>query len=363
MEEIQSCEHKCATADNFGECTSFDNLYRGMKASCRNVRWKQSVLRYENNGMLNTHRLKEDIENGTYKIQKYQTFEIFEPKKRTIVATRIRDRQFQHALVDNYVYDELTRHFIADNCACQKGRGIDYCLKRFKKHLLRYYTENGQSNDGYYAKLDIENYFGSIDHEILKEELKKYIHDECILAELYRIIDSYGGVGLGLGSQCNQLFALTLLNGLDHFIKEQLKIKFYIRYMDDFILLHQDRDYLRQCVKQIEDYIERLHLRLNKKKTMLHPIRHGMKLLKWRVILTDTGKVVLKMNHHKLSRQKKKIEKLWMREKEGEIEAGTCDQSMNAFMANCKRGDTFSERCEIAKWYYETTGRRYHDYA
>ena len=352
-------------SDEFEKCTSFDNLYTGMKASCRGVRWKESAIRYENNGLKNTYKLKKDAENGSYQIQKYQSFEIFEPKRRVIVATRIRDRQFQHSLVDNSVYRELTKSFIADNCACQLGRGTDYCLERMKKHLRRYYQENGQSNEGYFLKADIENYFGSIDHELISKELRRYISDERIMHELDRIVNSFeGDAGLGLGSQCNQLFALALLNGLDHFIKEELRIKFYIRYMDDFILIHRDKEYLKECKKQIEDYLKRLKLRLHKRKTVIHPIRNGFKLLKWRFILTDTGRVLMLMDRRKVARQKRKIRKLYEMEKSGRVETGTCDQSMRCWMANAKRGDSFGDRSKMSRFYVELTEgeKHYHDY-
>lgn len=352
-------------SDDFDKCITFDSLYAGLKASCRGVRWKDSVIRYENNALKNTHNLKKDIENGKYQIQKYQTFEIFEPKRRVIVATRIRDRQFQHSLVDNCVYKELTRHFVADNCACQLGRGVDYCLDRMTKHLRRYYTENRQSNEGFFLKCDIEDYFGSIDHEIASQMLRKYIKDPEVQKELDRIIASYNGDhGLGLGSQCNQLFALALLNGLDHFIKEKLKVKFYIRYMDDFILIHSDKEYLKYCKKEIEDYLKRLRLRLNQKKTTIQPIRHGIRLLKWRFILTETGRIIRKMDRRKVAKQKRKITKLYAMEENGKVAPGTCDQSMMSFMANAERGDSFKERRKVALYYSELTGgkKHYHDY-
>ena len=352
-------------SDEFEKCIDFDNLYKGMKASCRGVRWKESVIRYENNGLKNTHNLKKDMEAGKYQIQKYQTFEIFEPKRRVIVATRIRDRQLQHSIVDNCVYQELTKSFVADNCACQKGRGTDYCMNRMRKHLRQYFKENGQSNEGYYLKCDIQNYFGSIDHEIVSQALRKYIHDDQILIEMDRIINSFeGDAGLGLGSQCNQLFALALLNGLDHFIKEKLRIRFYIRYMDDFILIHSSKEYLKECKKQIEDYLERLRLRLHKKKTIIQPIRHGIKLLKWRFILTDTGRTIVLMDRRKVAKQKRKITKLMEMEKTGRVEPGTCDNSMRCWMANAKRGDSFEERSKMSRFYVALTeGEKHiHDY-
>ena len=113
-------------------------MYKGLKRSCKNVRWKTSVTQYEINGLKNTAKLIRDIKNGKYKLSKYQEFEIFEPKRRHITATRIKDRQVQRSLCDTTLYDLLTKSFIQDNCACQKGKGTVFAMKRLKKRLQRY---------------------------------------------------------------------------------------------------------------------------------------------------------------------------------------------------------------------------------
>jgi len=103
----------------FDKAISFKPLYKGLKMSCRNVRWKDSVVGYEHNGLKNTYLLSKSLKNGTYKISKYQQFEIYEPKKRVILASRIVDRQFQRSLCECGLYEDITEHFIYDNCACQ----------------------------------------------------------------------------------------------------------------------------------------------------------------------------------------------------------------------------------------------------
>lgn len=346
--------------DDFETITDFGALYKGLKSSCKNVRWKDSTTGYEANGLKNTYRLREDLLSGKYKIQPYQTFIIFEPKEREIVATRIRDRQFQHALVDEVVYEQLTKSFIADNCACLRGRGIDYCLNRTTKHLTQYYRENGY--EGWVYKLDIKSYFKTIPHDEVKKVIADRIKDPRVQQFLFDIVDSYpGNAGLGLGSQVNQLLALALLDKMDHFIKEQLKIKHYVRYMDDFVLIHHDKDYLRKCAAEIEAHLNGLGLNLNKKKTMMLPLQQGFVLLKWKFMLKPSGKIIRRMNHKKIRKQKKKMLKLYELEKNGLRVKGTCDISMQAFMENARRGDSYSERREIAQFYYELTGRKYHD--
>lgn len=340
--------------------TSFDNLYKGLKDSCRNVRWKSSVVSYELHGLRNTYNLKIDLESGKYKPQPYQLFTIYEPKKREIMATRIRDRQFQHSMVDNYVYEKITKSFIRDNCACLKGRGVDDCLSRMTRHLRKYYLEYG--NEGYALKCDIRHFFQSIPHSVAKSAVSKRIDDDFVKERIFEIIDSFGGTeGLGLGSQLSQLLALAVLDDLDHFIKERLHIKYYIRYMDDFVLIHNDKKYLKYCLSEIEKQLNKIGLNLNRK-TGISKLKQGVKILQWRFILCKSGKILKRMDKKKISKQRRKIKKLHTKEMMGEVANGTCRQSMQSYMANARRGDSYFVRSKVAKYYRDLSGDKYHDY-
>lgn len=339
---------------------SFDNLYKGLKDSCRNVRWKSSVVSYELHGLRNTHNLRLDLVNGKYKIQPYQHFTIYEPKRREITATRIRDRQFQHSMVDNYAYEQLTKSFIHDNCACLKGRGVDYCLDRMTRHLRKYHLEHG--NDGYALKCDVRHFFQSIPHDIAKAAVRKRINDDFVVERICEIIDSFDGEhGIGLGSQVSQLVALAVLDDLDHYIKEKLHIKYYIRYMDDFVLIHHDKEYLKYCLSKIRKQLNGIGLELNRK-TGICKLNQGVKLLQWRFVLCESGRILRRMDKKKISKQRRKIKKLYAKEIKGEVLQGTCNQSMQSYMANARRGDTYHVRSKVAKYYYEISGVDYHGY-
>ena len=205
----------------FDKAILFGELYKGLKKACRNVRWKDSVVGYEANGLKNTEQLKEELENGSYKISKYQIFQIHEPKERTIIATRIKDRQFQRSLCDNGLYEDICEHFIRDNVACQIGRGTDDAMNRLKVHIQRFYRKHGI--DGWVLKCDIHHFFPETSHEIAKKTIDKYVSDNEAKDSVHKIIDSFGGEkGIGLGSQISQLIQLSVLNDLDHYIKERL---------------------------------------------------------------------------------------------------------------------------------------------
>lgn len=331
----------------YDKAISFGALYKGLKASCRGVRWKDSVIRYEAYGLRNTYKLRQSLLDGTYQISPYQRFIIYEPKERIIYAPRLVDRQLQHSLCDNGLYEDITEHFIRDNFACQRGRGTDDALNRFKVHLRRYFNEHG--DEGWVLKCDIHHFFPTTPHESAKVAARKYIGDKRACDMVCRIIDSFDGeIGLGLGSQISQITELLLLNDLDHFIKERLRIKHYVRYMDDFILMHPSKQYLQMCLAHIRGFIERLGLQLNKK-TNIQPLKHGIIFLKWRYLLLYTGKILMFMNRRKIPKQKRRLKKLCVRGLDAK-------SSVVSFLANAKRGNTWRIQREMRRYYNHLTG-------
>lgn len=335
---------------SYEQVISFDSLYKGLKQSCRNVRWKDSTVGYEGNALKNTYRLRQSLLNGKYKIDRYQHFTIYEPKRREIVATRLKDRQFQRSLCDNGLYEQITKSFITDNCACLRGRGVDYTLNRMTAHLRRYYNANGC--DGWVLKCDIRHYFQSIRHDIAKAAIRKRVIDSQIAERACEIVDSFGEIGLGLGSQVSQLVALAVLDDFDHFVKERLRVKHYVRYMDDFILVHHDKEFLQNCRKEIEGFLNSIGLQLNDK-TVLHPLRQGVKLLQWRFIVTNTGAIIRKMAKKKQGKERRKLKRLYIKEKSGDYAAGTAHESLVSWLANAARGDTYHERVKMINYFKE----------
>lgn len=336
----------------FDDAITFHHLYKGLKKCCKNVRWKDSVIGYEANGLKNTYNLRQDLLSGKYKISPYQIFVIHEPKTRTIVATRIRDRQFQRALCDNGFMQDMTEHFLIDNPACQKGKGTDFTLNRMTAHLRRYFNTYGR--EGWVLKCDIHHFFPSTPHEVAKAAVLKRVEDERAYKAIAEVIDSFEN-GLGLGSEISQLVELAVLDNLDHYIKEKLRIKHYLRYMDDFILVHPDRDYLIFCKSEIEKHLHSIGLELNAK-TKIYPLRQGVQLMKWRFVITETGKIKRFMSKEKLGRQRRKIRKIVGKEARGELPNGTAKISTMSWCANAKRGDTYFQQKRMREFYYETKG-------
>lgn len=171
-----------------------------------------------------------------------------------------------------------------------------------------------------------------------------------------RIIKSFNqgyapGVGMGLGSQVTQLVELAVLDDLDHYIKEQLHIRHYIRYSDDFILLHESKEYLRQCRALIEQRIEALGLKLSQKKTQLFPITQPIRFLGFSFRLTQTGKVVMKLLPEKVSHERRKLSKLAGRVESGQMTRAQVDECYKSWKAHAEQGDTYNFISKMNQYY------------
>ena len=331
------------------DAVTFKELYKGLKKSCCNVRWKDSVTGYEANSLKNTYLLRQSLLNGTYKISGYQRFKVHEPKEREIVATRLKDRQFQRSLCDNVLYPQITRSFIRDNCACQREKGVDDALDRLTVHLRRYYFKHGPN--GWALKCDIRHYFAETPHDVAKAAIRKRLTDQRAAYYTDAIIDSFGGdKGIGLGSQVSQITELAVLDDLDHYIKERLRIKHYLRYMDDFILIHEDKSVLRAALAEIEKRLSALGMTLNKK-TQILPLKNGVLWLKWRFVLTDTGKVIRKICMKSVVRERCKLRKMAKLAVAGRIPVAAITESFITWKAHAQRGNCRKIVADMQKLY------------
>ena len=242
---------------------SYENLIKAFKKSKQGIMWKDSVINFNRNKLISCSKLRKTLLDNTYKIDDYVSFTIYEPKKRFIVSTRLKDRVFQRSMCDNYLYKEITKHFIYDNGACQIGKGTDFCRKRLSVHLQKFYRKH--KLNGYALKCDIKDFFGSTRHDIAKSILRRKIADNWVYDKVAEIIDSFeGDKGIGLGSQVSQLIQLAMLDDLDHIIKEKCKIKHYVRYMDDFIIIHENKEYLKSVKEIIKEHLKSIYLCLSR---------------------------------------------------------------------------------------------------
>ena len=320
----------------------------------RGIMWKDSTAGFVANGLINCLDLKDELTNGTYKISKYTIFTIYEPKERVIVSTRMRDRVFQRSLCDNYLTEAVSKSFVYDNAACQKGKGTDFARKRLKVHMLRFYHKHGRN--GYVLKIDLKDFFGSTPHAVAKAAVNKRAKDQWAQERVAEIIDSFDQgedpeIGLGLGSQVTQLIELAVLDDIEHYIKEQLKIEHHVRYNDDFILIHHNKDYLIYVKNVIEEKIKEKGLKLNRKKTQIFPLTQSVKFLGFRFKLTETGKVLMLVLRNKITHERKKLRRLVNKAKRGEISRQKVDECYKSWKAHASKGNSYNLIKSMDRYY------------
>lgn len=335
--------------EDFEKVYNFENLYEAHRLARRCKRDRTEIIDYELNLSSNLCRLQNELKNQTFKISGYNKFKIYDPKEREIQALCYNDRVMQHSLCDNVLKPIFEKKLIYDNSACRENKGPHFAINRLTKFFRDYY-KTYKTADGYILKCDVKKFFPSINHEILKRKLNKIIKDKKVLNLLYQIIDSFNlntGKGLPMGNQTSQWFALYYLDSVDRLIKEKLKIKYYTRYMDDFVLIHNSKNYLRYCKDKIEDVLNKqLKLDFNDK-TQIFPIRNGVDYLGFHFYLTDTGKVIRKLRNSSKKRFKRRLKTLQRDYKNGSKSLEDIKMSLSSYKGHLKHGHTYMLKKKI----------------
>lgn len=292
---------------NFEEIFTFKNLWIARQKTMKNVGWKASVQAYRNRSITNIAKTYHELHSGKYKSRGFYEFDIIERgKPRHIQSVHISERVVQRCLCDIALVPIIKRQLIYDNGACLKGKGIDFSLNRMETHLKTYYLEHG-NNEGYALMIDFSKYFENIDHGKLIQALTNIIKDKKLLGLLVQLINDFGEKGLGLGSQISQISAIFLPTSIDRFVLKTLGVKRYGRYMDDSYLIHESKEYLRQCLISIRSIADMLGIKLNSKKTQIVKLKNGIPWLKTRFILTSSGKVYRKPHKKSIVRMRRKL--------------------------------------------------------
>lgn len=321
------------------EIISFEALYNSMNKCVKGVLWKDGVASFYHNWIRELLRLERELHTGTYRERKPIFFTLTEPKVREIMSIAFRDRIFQRSLNDVAIYPATTRTFIYDNFACQQGKGTEKAKERLKEFLRRFYRRHG--TEGYVLQCDIKGYYPNMRHDVAKEILRKYLDDEVyqLAAE---ILDNFPGeVGFNPGSQIIQIIGITALNEMDHFIKERLRIKYYIRYMDDFLLISNDKKQLEHSLECIKEILANMDMELNLKKTSIYPITKGIKFLGFYFKLKDTGKVVVSIDPKKVKHERRKLRRMANLVKKGLKSREKVDEHFESWKVHASYGDSY----------------------
>ena len=300
--------------DKFGKAVSMDELCKAAKECRRGVSNKVGPVEFNLHRLSSCKRLKDDIISGRYKIRPGTKVIVYRPKRRVATAPWFRDRVWQRSMCNNGVYEDLTRSFILENIACQKGKGADMAIRRVVKMLQRLHRKEPGATV-YGVHLDVKKYFPSTPHDELKEMDKRRISEERFLPFLYEIIESnkderpreeidadpFGERGTGLGSQINQLHQIALLDPMDHDLK--CICRDYIRYNDDILILSHDRQVIERARGAARDHLAKIGLIMTDK-AGIFKAENGFYFLRKRFIMKRSGKIIIRLHSKALAEER-----------------------------------------------------------
>jgi retron-type reverse transcriptase len=318
----------------FEQFCSFENLFNAAYKNQRGKRYKDSTTQFNFNLENNLLRLRQDLLNDTYTPEPYNSFMIFEPKQRLISAATYRDRVIHHA-VCNIIAPIFERTFIHDLYSNRKEKGSHKAVDRFQE-ACRLNT--------YVLKCDVSKYFASMDKEVLFCLVTRKIKDKRLLAVIRQIIDSYespgnSSKGIPLGNLTSQLFANLYLSPLDHYLKETLHCRYYIRYTDDFVVFDNDKHQLSLIKKSLCDFLRDYQLDLNLLKSHVHRTIDGVEFLGYRIFLSH--RLIKKAN---VKRWKKKLRKYQQLYAENRLAVQPLLQSLKSWNAHAEHADSYKLR-------------------
>lgn len=314
---------------------NFKNLYNAYLSAREGKRYRKDVLKFSANLEEELICLQNNLIWKSYTPSPYKEFYVNDPKKRLIMAPAFCDRVLHHAIC-NVVMPLFDQKFIFDSYACRIGKGTHRGADRltwFLRKALRQWPKV------YCLKCDIRSYFSSIPHVNLKMAIRKTIRCKDTLWLIDTIIDSLpDGVGIPLGNLTSQLFANVYLDDMDHFIKEVLRVKYFIRYMDDFVLLLEDKRTLAYYMAEISSFLSPKGLALNEK-TSIFPISHGIDFLGYRV--WPTHRLLRKSS---IRRAKRKFKAFSRRYKRGIVSRDKIKESLNSWLAHAGYCNSYNAR-------------------
>jgi len=335
----------------YDEIISFENLILAWKKARKGKTKKDYVIEFEKELFYNLMALHYELKYLTYFPKPLKTFVLRDPKTRVISKSYFRDRIIHHAIV-NILEVIFCKRFIYDSCANQLGKGTLFALKRFEK-FQRMVTKN-YTRHAFCLKADIKHYFQEVNHNILLSIIKKKVSDIKTISLIEKInanserrererltswLESQDKKGMPLGNLTSQFFANIYLTELDYFIKHKLKVKYYIRYVDDFVILHQSREHLEILKKEINKFLkERLKIELHSQKSRIISLLEGVDFVGFR-----------NFSHQRLLRKRniRTMRRKIMFFKEGTYDFKSIAEIYQGWQAYAKWGNTFKLRNKI----------------
>lgn len=322
-------------------------LYEAFLKAKQGSDWKPHVQRFEMNYLLELSRIQKALEDKSYEYLSSTEFVVRERGKvRVIRGEQIPDRVVKHSLCDEVLNPSVMKYLIFDNGASQIGKGLDFARRRLDYHLQKYYRQYG--NDGYILLIDFSKYYDNIRHDVLMDQIKKYVHDEHTVFFLQKAIDcsqvdvsymtdeefshcmetvfnsiEYEKIPyklrtgqkimkkhLHIGDQMSQTAGIMYPIPIDNFIKIVKGVKFYARYMDDSYIIHHDKEYLKKLLEEIITVADSIGITINRNKTHICKLSDHWRFLQIQYSLTDTGRIIKKIHPKRLTAMRRKMKKV-----------------------------------------------------
>ena len=328
--------NKSVAVVEYDNVFTYDHLFQAFIHCRKGKRFRSTVIDFETDLVKKLKKIARALEHRKYTFGELYEFTIYEPKKRDIVANQFADKLIQWIDCEYILMPAIAPKLIFDNYASQPGKGTDLSRHRLEKAYKKFWNTY-HTNEGYILRCDIKSYFGSIHRETLYKMVKELpIDDDCkemIRKQIYAHREDEE-VGVCIGFQSMQWLAVYYLNGLDHYIKEELHIKWYGRYMDDFYLIHHDKAYLQECYAKITEYIEdKLKLKLNKK-SGITKLGINMNWLGFQYRLNERGRVICHVTKASIRRYVKRTEKYMKLYQNDDVSLEQISQSLNSWAAH-----------------------------
>ncbi len=360
---------------------------RACKRLEKSAGWKYSTQQYLMNRLTELSALKKDVDAGRYEPQNGTSFHTVENgHERIITAMRPRDAVLQHALADEIMIPTLKKYLIHDSGASLKGKGIAFTRRRFEEHLRWHYRRYG--TEGYILVIDFRKYFDNIRHDTALRLISEKIHDERVMKLIRKIFDSYRidvsysddadiddevfdslayqripkslktgkryiHKSIGIGSQISQIVGIFYPTRIDTYCKTIKGIHCYDVYMDDRVIIHPSKEYLKDLLKEIEDIAGKLGIFINHRKTQIVKLSHGFTWLKTRYILTTSGKIIRKIPRKSVTRERRTMKHMAKLAGNHEIEWDDLKEQYRSWRGDKKRYNVYYTLKNMDKLYKE----------
>lgn len=335
-----------------------DAVLRAYKTALKSSKDNAEIRSFEQNFYHNIMGIVNDVVNVSVIPQEVILLRVTEPKVRIVQAPKFRDKIIQNLICDEYLYEELSKTFIKDSYSSIVGKGTHYGLNRVSGMMESYY-DTYKTNEGWVWKADIHHYFNSIRHDLVKQVVRKLIHDDQVYELVCRYIDAYDAsmvdvgyippetlppdnerFGIPLGLRQNQLIANAVLSRMCHRIKEKYRIKWYGRYMDDFFIIHHDKEELKKIKYEIETWLkEEMYLETNGK-SKIFPLSQGLDFLGFNTRLKPDGQRERKLRKRSKQKMRRKLKSFKKLVADNKMPLSKAEQCYQSWRGHAQHGST-----------------------